>query len=472
MTSHRPRTFRVIPGQTADVTERLERTYIQNRMPVLRVVLVGTGVFMAALLLLLLYSWLGLGNDQVKERVLVAAMAVGFIVFLRWLSLRASYRWAAFLTVLFYFLLAGGSVLAWGISVPFGILLLSLCIVLASTLISARSALITALAASLTVLFTVFSNQAGWIIPQQTVLRGHYGYGDALGHCVVFGIIAVVSWLFGRQMEASLTAAQEAEAALAQERSLLKVRIAERTAELKQVQLEEIRQLYHFAEAGQLSTALLHDLANYLTVLTVEIDGMRSKKHTEALERSRQVVSQLNGMLDNVRERLVGNPAPVAYNVANVISQTIARVRDQRLSPAVDIEWQPPTDIKPYAFTGEPMKLEQIITILLTNAREAYATLPPRSDGFRITLALDRHDGQSRITVTDWGIGITPANRKKIFKATYTAKRTGMGIGLYLARQMVVTEFGGSLELAPTNKYTQFIVRLPSQAGPRAKTSS
>ena len=65
------------------------------------------------------------------------------------------------------------------------------------------------------------------------------------------------------------------------EKSLLAVRLEKRTQKLQAAQLKEMQQLYRFAELGQLSTALLHDLANHLTVLTIDIEDIHKKQHSQ-----------------------------------------------------------------------------------------------------------------------------------------------------------------------------------------------
>src|SRR4051812_21420069 len=99
-------------------------------------------------------------------------------------------------------------------------------------------------------------------------------FGDVLAYCVGFGMLALVSWLYNREMERSLRQAQGAEAALLQQKATLEVEVEKRTEELRQAQLEEMQQMYRFAELGQLGVTLLHGLANHLTALTLEIEGL------------------------------------------------------------------------------------------------------------------------------------------------------------------------------------------------------
>ena len=48
----------------------------------------------------------------------------------------------------------------------------------------------------------------------------------------------------------------------------MEVKVEERTKELKKLQMEKMEQLYRFAEFGQLSSGLFHDLINPLTAIS------------------------------------------------------------------------------------------------------------------------------------------------------------------------------------------------------------
>ncbi|HSX15526.1 MAG TPA: HAMP domain-containing sensor histidine kinase [Candidatus Saccharimonadales bacterium] len=416
---------------------------------------------MSVLLLLLLVSFFALGNGQVLGRIVVAAGGVGFIAVLLWLSRRLRYKLAAYLLTIFYFLLAAGSVASWGLSNTFGILLLGLCIILAGIVLRAKHGLYAAVAASLVLVLTQASVEAGWLtVPAPA--NSTATLGDAIAFSVMFGMIAIISWLFGGRMEHSLAAAEAAEAALEHEKQLLQVRLKRYAKRLQKLQMDEMRQLYQFAEVGQLSTSLLHDLANHLSVLNLEIGGMRSEKHSKSLRRSQAIVDQLDTMLDEVRSRLAGQKTAKAFNLAHVINDAVMRCLRNYSDSGVQIDWQPPAKLAPYDLVGDSIKCGQIVAILLRNACDAYAHKPPGENGRRIVVRLRHTDRALEISVTDWGIGIPVDERQIIFRPTYSTKHGSMGIGLYLARQMVMTEFGGMLRLGRATGKTEFIVTLPT----------
>jgi len=94
---------------------------------------------------------------------------------------------------------------------------------------------------------------------------------------------------------------------------------------------------------------------------------------------------------------------------------------------------------------ADPDLVDQVLINLVKNAVEA---LGVRTDGrIRVSSFLDE-TGHVLIQVADNGPGIPPEVADKIFVPFYTTKREGSGIGLSLARQIMLTH-GGSIGVAP-----------------------
>jgi two-component system CheB/CheR fusion protein len=117
---------------------------------------------------------------------------------------------------------------------------------------------------------------------------------------------------------------------------------------------------------------------------------------------------------------------------------------------------------------GDPLRLEQIISNLLTNA--AKYTEP----GGHIILKLEIADGQAVLRIVDNGIGINAEMLPRIFDLFVQAEvaldrsQGGLGIGLTLVRRLVKLQ-GGTVEVNSrgTNQGSEFIVRFPMVPGAR-----
>ena len=93
---------------------------------------------------------------------------------------------------------------------------------------------------------------------------------------------------------------------------------------------------------------------------------------------------------------------------------------------------------------GTPGELGQIVTNLLTNAVDAGA--------HAIVVRAARSEAGIELAVQDDGSGIAPANLRRIFEPMFTTKPFGQGTGLGLAivHDLVVEQFGGSIQVTST----------------------
>jgi signal transduction histidine kinase len=110
----------------------------------------------------------------------------------------------------------------------------------------------------------------------------------------------------------------------------------------------------------------------------------------------------------------------------------------------------------------DPLRIEQVVTNLIDNA------IKYSPDGGQIDVALDCGAGSLRIVVRDRGVGVPPEHRAHIFDRFYQAhaggpltSMAGMGLGLYISRQIVELHAGSIDAEFPEDGGTRFIVTLP-----------
>jgi PAS domain S-box-containing protein len=127
------------------------------------------------------------------------------------------------------------------------------------------------------------------------------------------------------------------------------------------------------------------------------------------------------------------------------------------------------TDQHQVVFTAPPaaigasidaFRFEQVVTNLLDNA------IKYSPDGGRIEVDLvQQAPGWARLSVRDEGIGIPLEQQEQIFERYYQAHaashRSGLGLGLYLSRQIVERHGGRIWAEAAAGGGTRFVVELP-----------
>ena len=119
-------------------------------------------------------------------------------------------------------------------------------------------------------------------------------------------------------------------------------------------------------------------------------------------------------------------------------------------------------DLDPVTVAADAELLQFAIYNLLVNAIK----FSPESSLVRMTLRCDSQ--LARLTVSDQGCGIEPAEQKHIFERFFRAKQhghgePGTGVGLALVKE-IVTQHGGRVEVeSKPGRGSRFTVLLPRE---------
>lgn len=205
---------------------------------------------------------------------------------------------------------------------------------------------------------------------------------------------------------------------------------------------------------GDMASAVAHGLRNPL-------GAIRSSAELIAMGPERELAGDIMSEVDRLQAwigkllayaqqggRALG-PVHLGEMLNHLISAHAARMDRQGVT--VQCDW--PAQL-PQALADAPA-LEQALDNLISNALDAM----PK--GGRLRLAVAPQDRGLEVTVADTGVGISPEDLKRVFTPFHTTKRTGIGVGLPLARRSV-ERLGGSLRLQSTlGAGTQAILNLP-----------
>jgi PAS domain S-box-containing protein len=116
--------------------------------------------------------------------------------------------------------------------------------------------------------------------------------------------------------------------------------------------------------------------------------------------------------------------------------------------------------------TGDRVQLQQVILNLLRNASDAMSEVDDRPRLMLIRTERDEDD-RARLTVKDAGVGFDPQGADRLFKAFYTTKADGMGIGLSVCRSIIESHHGrlwATLNDGPGAAFSFVIPRGPEGA--------
>jgi signal transduction histidine kinase len=221
------------------------------------------------------------------------------------------------------------------------------------------------------------------------------------------------------------------------------------------------------AAAEELVTVVAHDLRNYISAVHGRIlllkqralrEGHEAFRHdAEAAEKSvrrlGRVVADLleAGRIDQGLFEL--QPAPL------VLAGLVREVAEASATTKVPVEVRADPEV---VVEADAARLRQALDNLLANASR-YA---PPGTAVEVDVSRagdDRGAAWAAIRIADRGPGMTPELAGQIFtRFARGASSTGLGIGLYLAREIAIAH-GGSLEVATApGQGTAFTLRLPA----------
>ena len=105
--------------------------------------------------------------------------------------------------------------------------------------------------------------------------------------------------------------------------------------------------------------------------------------------------------------------------------------------------------------------LHQILWNLCTNAIK-YANSKHTASVITFRGYTDSKSNTKYLDVIDNGAGVDPANRDKLFEPFYTTSSTGTGLGLYISRELCLSNGGDLNYVAPPEGGSCFRIRFPS----------
>ena len=228
-------------------------------------------------------------------------------------------------------------------------------------------------------------------------------------------------------------------------------------------ELEHLSQIYLFAEFGKLTSGLFHDLVSPLTAISLQIEELKiqhnhPKRIQNLVDQAFHATKHLETFLKNIRKQIQNQEEKETFSLSDEIAQALLIVAHQAEKLHIRITTHLPNMS---LFFGNPIKFNQMVVNLLTNAIDASEEL---SGEKRIELHLELHKNQWELRVIDFGVGIPDNQKQYIFDPLFTTKKSskGVGIGLCIVKYKIEKEFGGTIELRDSiPQGTTFILTFP-----------
>lgn len=216
-----------------------------------------------------------------------------------------------------------------------------------------------------------------------------------------------------------------------------------------------------------LTADIAHELRNPLAVQLANLEALQDGIYPLTPESLQPILEQnqlLNRLVEDLRTLALAESGQlklesVPTDLAALAGRMVERFRPQAEAQGVSLQLA--VEAAPGPVLADPMRLEQILSNLLSNALRY---TPP---GGQVRLELARQGQQAQLVVADSGPGIPPEALAHIFERFYRADRSrsraegGSGLGLAIARQLAEAQ-GGTLRAANQPQGgAAFTLRLP-----------
>ena len=208
-----------------------------------------------------------------------------------------------------------------------------------------------------------------------------------------------------------------------------------------------------------------HELRNPLNVLTLlwrlmdrTLDRASTRSERSLFEKSRAQLARLSSLLDRLLDvtRIRSGTFDLYrenFDLSALIREVTSRFAIENSAIQISLQLEPRIE-----GTWDRLRIDQVVTNLVSNAIKYGLENPVAIGAFR--------DGDhAMITVRDEGVGISPENLNRIFerfeRVTASSKSEGLGMGLWITKQIVEAHGGTVLAESAPGKGSTFIVRLP-----------
>ena len=224
-------------------------------------------------------------------------------------------------------------------------------------------------------------------------------------------------------------------------------------AEQEREQLRtDLAHLNRVSMLGELAASVSHELKQPIAASMADAQTcIRWLKRdlpdvNEALEASMRIVKdgiRATEIIDHLRSLYKKSPPQrELVNVNDIVREMLALLRAEanRYSIVTNSELAPELP----KITADRVQLQQVFMNLMLNAIEAM-----KDTGGELTIKTElSREGRLLISVRDTGVGLPAEKTKEIFKAFFTTKPEGSGMGLAISRS-IVESHGGRLWATP-----------------------
>lgn len=263
------------------------------------------------------------------------------------------------------------------------------------------------------------------------------------------------------------------------------ITIIDKTSDLKKIDSiksmqDELSQFKNLAAIGTMISGIAHELNNPISgismssqlaenILKEAIENISNSENTykksDILDAISYTIDEISYIkLNTVRAaKLVGGLLNYSRkerldlelcNLKNLVTETLELTKTQPVFLNADISVELNEDIQ---LNCDKQKVQQVLFNIIKNAVESIEKVG------RVSIVCKKENDYVKISVSDNGCGVEPANINQIFTPFFTTKSSkgGTGLGLSISHR-IVERHGGKITFRSTPKEgSEFVITLP-----------
>lgn len=237
------------------------------------------------------------------------------------------------------------------------------------------------------------------------------------------------------------------------------------TIEELQQQLDRLHTILasnqRFWLTGMMMGNFIHDLNNPLTSVNGNVELlqinpiMADPKIKKRIDTINNGVKRLSEKLRELQLFTKTTSSETLININDLVKETVHVAAylptPNRLPITLNL------DSKLLTFTGNAYKLAQALLMIIDNALDS--VIPIASPEITISTSQDLI-GKILIKITNNGLMIPKELEEKIFEPFFSTKTNALGMGLTVAREMILSNLG-NLTFTSNELQTEFVITLP-----------
>jgi PAS domain S-box-containing protein len=211
----------------------------------------------------------------------------------------------------------------------------------------------------------------------------------------------------------------------------------------------ELGHLSRVAVMGEMATSIAHELNQPLSGIisnasagqrfidrgNVDLGELRELL-ADIVADARRAGDVIHGIRGMIKKEQTGRHR---INLNDVVTNVAQLIRADALLHASELKTTLEANLP--IVEADPVQIQQVLINLVVNAFDAMRETPESKRKVEITTQ-ESGDGAVRVSVRDYGVGISEETRSRLFEQFFTTKPDGLGMGLPIVRSIVEAHAG------------------------------